>query len=153
LYEAGGIEQFKTPIAHPTDANHLHYGYLPLHVLINSFWRFPSDFNPASETVDMFRWLLQLHPEAAGIKGGGGANRKSTYRQAVDESYPSYYLRLLLRATPTLNPARLHRLNYKERRMTMFLAFKAISGTLQAPLLVRLRGESKDLVQRVVSFL
>jgi hypothetical protein len=37
--------------------------------------------------------------------------------------------------------------------MAMFLAFRATTATIQAPLLARLRGESKDLVQRVVSFL
>jgi hypothetical protein len=102
----------------------------------------------------MFRWLLRLYPEAAGIEGGvGAAHKKTPYQLAVDDELPGYYIRLLLRAAPTLNPAELHRLNYAERRMAMFLAFKAMSGTLQAPLLARLRGVDKDLVQRVVSFL
>ncbi len=83
----------------------------------------------------------------------GAAYKKTPCQIAVSNNLPDYYLRLLLRAAPTLDPAELHRLNYAGRRMAMFLAFKAISGTLQVPLLVRLRGESKDLVQRVVSFL
>ena len=29
LYEAGGVEPFKTPITHPTDAMHEDNGYLP----------------------------------------------------------------------------------------------------------------------------
>ena len=34
---------------------------------------------------------------------------------------------MMLRAVPDLNPADLHRLNYAERRMAMFLAFTAVS--------------------------
>ena len=98
-------------------------------------------------------WLLRLYPEAAGIEGGVGDDIKTPYQLAVDVELPDYYLRLLLRAAPTLNPAELHRLNYEERRGAMFLAFKATTATMKAPLLARLRGESKDLVQRVVSFL
>ncbi len=55
------------------------------------------------------------------------------------------------RAAPTTN---YEELNYEERRMAMFLAFKAATARLQKPfLLTRLRGVDKDLVQRVVSFL
>ncbi len=75
-------------------------------------------------------------------------------------SEAKYYRQLLLRAAPTLNPAELHRLNYAERRMAMFVAFKAITARLQKPflLLARLRSVNKDLVnkdlvQRVGSFL
>ena len=82
-----------------------------------------------------------------------GANKQTPYQIALRKRMPDYYLRLLLRAAPTLNSSELHRLNYKERRMAMFLAFKAMSSSMEVPLLVRLRGESKDLVQRVVSFL
>jgi hypothetical protein len=102
----------------------------------------------------MFRWLLHLYPDAAGIEGGvGPAFKKTPYQLAVDGKLPDYYLRLLLRAAPTLHPAELHRLNFAERRMAMFLAFRAVAATMEAPLLARLRGENKDLVQRVVSFL
>ena len=102
----------------------------------------------------MFRWLLRLYPEAAGIEGGVGAlHKKTPYQLAIDKKLPDYYRRLLLRAAPTLHPAELHRLNYDERRMAMFLAFRAITSTTEASLLARLRGESRDLVQRVVSFL
>jgi hypothetical protein len=155
LYEAGGIEQFKTPIAHPTNATYVQNGRLPLHLFIrHQSDRLRAVSSAISEAADMFRWLLRLYPEAAGIEGGAGARHtKTPYQLAVDRNLPDYFLRLLLRAAPTLHPAELRRLNYAERRMAMFLAFKATSGTLQAPLLVRLRGESKDLVQRVVSFL
>jgi hypothetical protein len=153
LHKAGGIEQFRTPIAHPTDATLWLNDFLPLHLFM--FHQYTKLTSPAtSEDADMFRWLLRLYPEAAGIEGGVGARKKRTpYKLAVDDNLPNYYLRLLLRAAPTLNPAELHRLNYAERRMAMFLAFRAVAATVEAPLLARLRGVNKDLVQRVVSFL
>jgi ankyrin repeat protein len=151
LYEAGGIEPFKTPIAHATKATFFLNGYLPLHSYIGAASH--RRLSVVSEAADLFRWLLRLCPEAAGIEGGGGGAKRTPYQMAVDGELPDYYLRLLLRAAPTLNPAELHRLNYAERRMAMFLAFRASTATIQAPLLARLRGESKDLVQRVVSFL
>ena len=102
----------------------------------------------------MFRWLLRLYPEAAGIECGVGTlHKKTPYQMAVILRLPDYYRRLLLRAAPTLHPAELHRLNYNERRMAMFLAFRATTATMDAPLIARLRGQSRDLVQRVVSFL
>jgi hypothetical protein len=149
FYEAGGIEQFKTPIAHPTDATHYANGRLPLYVFIGKLSRYNS-IATTSAAADMFRWLLRLYPEAAGIEGGVGADKKTPYQLAVDSKLPDYYLRLLLRAAPTLNPAELHRLNYAERRMAMFLAFKATMAGKQTPLLARL---PKDLKQCVVSFL
>ena len=80
-------------------------------------------------------------------------NRKTPYQLAIDKNLPPYYLRLLLRAAPNLNPAELHRLNYAERRMAMFLAFKAVSRNVDPLLMARLRFEKKDLVKHVISFL
>jgi hypothetical protein len=151
LFEAGGVEQFKTPIAHPTKALYSCNGYLPLHLFIqHKFGRSTT----TSETTDILRWLQRLYPEAAGIEGGVGADKMTPYQLAVYGKLPDYYRRLLLRAAPTLNPAELHRLNCAERRMAMFLAFKATTARLQKPfLLARLRGVNKDLVRCVVSFL
>jgi hypothetical protein len=155
LYEAGGIEQFTTPIVDSAPATFSQNGQLTL----LRFVHYQSIFsclgsNLSSEAADTFRWLLRAYPEAAGIEGGvGHGSKKTPYQLAVDRRLPAYYRRLLLRAAPTLNPAELHRLNYAERRMAMFLAFKATTATMEVPLLIRLRGESKDLVQRVVSFL
>ncbi len=157
LYEAGGVEQFKAPVAHPADATYVLNGYLPLHLFVNVNSIYSHNLTPpaTSDYADVFRWLLRVYPEAAGIEGGVGAEWKRTrYQLAIDRNLPKYYRRLLLRAAPTLNPAELHRLNYEERRMAMFLAFKATTARLQKPfLLARLRGVNKDLVQRVVSFL
>ena len=98
--------------------------------------------------------LLRSYPDAAGIEGGIGAGYKKTpYQLAVDNNLPPYYLRLLLRAAPNLNPAELHRLNYAERRMAMFLAFRARTSNIDPPLLARLRFAKMDLVKHVMSFL
>ena len=86
--------------------------------------------------------------------------RMVPYQLAVDKNLPSYYLRLLLRAAPDLNPAELVRLNYEERRMALILAYMPTSDgkpTLRHPpsLLTRLleHGDDKELLKHVVSFL
>ena len=153
LCEAGGQEQVKTTVAHPTNANNGSNGWLPLHCLIDR-QADPLRDSLLSKEADCFRMLLHLYPEAAGIEGGvGAANKKTPYQLAVNKNLPPYYLRLLLRAAPDLNPAELHRLNYAERRMAMFLAFGARARATEPPLLARLRFEKMDLVKHVISFL
>jgi hypothetical protein len=155
LYAAGGIEQFKTPTTPQTDDENDDCGSLPIFrfVTYHSMCICPgSSYVP--EAADMFCWLLSLYPEAAAIEGGVGTRKQTLYQLAVDRKLPDCYLRLLLRAAPTLDPAELHLLNYAERRMAMFLAFKATTARLKTPfLLTRFRDGSKDLIQRVVSFL
>jgi hypothetical protein len=92
---------------------------------------------------------------AAGIEGGiGRAFKKTPYQLAVDHDLPTYFLRLLLRAAPDLDPAELRRLNWAERRTAMFVAFAAVAKQATAPpLLTRLRVTDKQLVKHVVSFL
>jgi hypothetical protein len=108
-----------------------------------------SFFSPVSENAVFFRLMLRWYPEAAGIE----ANNESPYQMAVKYKLDPYYRRLLLRAVPNLNPTELHRLNYAERRMAMFLAFKAAASDPKPLLMARLRYENKDLVKHVVSFL
>ena len=153
LCEAGGQEQVRAPVAHPTKANNKYNGWLPLHVL---FYKQAESLRGShlSKEADYFRMLLRSYPDAAGIEGGIGAGYKKTpYQLAVDNNLPPYYLRLLLRAAPNLNPAELHRLNYAERRMAMFLAFRARTSNIDPPLLARLRFAKMDLVKHVMSFL
>ena len=153
LCEAGGQELVRLPVAHPTDADCNWNGWLPLHCLF--YWNAePLRYSLLSKEADCFRLLLRWHPEAAGIEGGiGAAFKKTPYQLAVDDDLPPYYLRLLLRAAPDLNPAELHRLNYAERRMAMFLAFKAMPSQPEPLLLTRLRFAKKDLLRHVMSFL
>ena len=153
LCEAGGQELISLPVAHPTDADYWLNGWLPLHYLIT--WN-PDPLRDSllSKAADCFRMMLRMYPEAAGIEGGVGVDYKKTpYQLAVDKNLPPYYLRLLLRAAPDLNPAELHRLNYAERRMAMFLAFEAQTKNSEPLLLARLRFAKKDLVVHVISFL
>ena len=153
LCEIGGQGLVRSPVDHLTDANCRYNGWLPLHYLIDRNAKSLCGLLLSKE-ADCFRMLLRSYPEAAGIEGGIGAGYKMTpYTLAVDENLPSYYLRLLLRAAPDLNPAELHRLNYAERRMAMFLAFKALTRNVEPLLLARLRFEKKDLVKHVISFL
>ena len=153
LCKTGGTEQFKEPIAHSSQASYWRNGWLPLHLFIHEFKDLLSE-SLVSEEADCFRMLLRCYPEAAGIMGGVGSRfNKTPYQLAVDKKLPPYCLRLLLRAAPNLNPAELHRLNYEERRMAMFLAFCAVTSDVQTLLLARLRFEKKDLVKHVISFL
>jgi len=153
LCEAGGREAASTAIMHPTNVQDSRNGWLPLHILI--------DLNattlktePLSALADAFRLLLRLYPEAAGIKGGAGSDKKTPYRLAVDKGLPTYYRRLLLRAVPNLNLAELRRLHWAERRLAIFIAFAAVPKQATAPpLLARLRATDKQLVKHVVSFL
>ena len=152
LCEAGGQELIRVPIAHPTDADYALNGWLPLfHALIA--WNAESLRDSLlSQPADCFRLLLRSCPEAAGIEGGGGIVKSTPYQLAVDKDLPPYYLRLLLRAAPDLNRTELHRLNYAERRMAMFLAFAAQSTNIDL-LLPRWRDQNKDLLMHVISFL
>ena len=153
LCEAGGQEQVKTTVAHPTDDNNRYNGWLPLHYLIDRQADSLLD-SLFSDEAGCFRMLLRMYPEAAGIEGGVGvAYKKTPYQLGVGRNLPPYYLRLLLRAAPDLNPAELHRLNYAERRMAMFLAFGARARATEPPLLARLRFAKMDLVKHVISFL
>ena len=152
LCEAGGQELVKMPTVRPTESASSRNGWLPLHCFIpRTIWhRFSS---PLSEEAGFFRLMLRWYPEAAGIEAGNGRLKKTPYQLAVDGKLDPYYLRLLLRAAPNLNPAELHRVNFAERRMAMFMAFRAVTNGVTPLLMARLRFENKDLVKHVVSFL
>ena len=153
LCEIGGQEQVRLQVTHVTDANYKYNGWLPLHFLITYNTK-ALRVSLFSKEADCFRTLLRLYPEAAGIEGGVGAGYKKTpYQLAVEDKLPRYYRRLLLRAAPDLKPAVLHRLNYAERRMAMFLAFRARTFATDPPFLARLRFAKMDLVKHVISFL
>jgi hypothetical protein len=149
-----GVDSLKVQTAHPSSPDEPMNGYTPLHVLIGERAA-ALEVSLLSETADVFRSLLRLYPAAASVVGISGDGRNTTaYALAREKNIPEYYIRLLLRVAPHLNPPYLRRLNYAERRMAMFLAFKAIPATVEdLPLLLRLRAENTDLVARVVSFL
>ena len=150
LLEVGGYEILRTPVIHPTATNYSYNGWLPLHCLLASTIR---PFSPISKKADFLRLLLRWYPEAAGISPGRHGYRDAPYQMAVDNDFEPYLLRLLLRAAPHVHPSELHRLNLAERRMAMFLAFRAAASDPTPLLMARLRFENKDLVKHVVSFL
>ena len=156
LFEFGGQELIKLPTVHPTATNDSCNGWLPLHYFIRYFWLPWREHDLhcfISKEADFFRSMLLWYPEAAGIEAGNGSYKMTPYQLAVERDLNPYYLRLLLRAAPDLNPSELRRLNWAERRMAMFMAFRAVTTDVTPLMLARLRFENKDLVKHVVSFL
>ena len=153
LCEAGGRTLVSAPIIHPTEADYGGNGMLPLHAIVVVWASKLKEESLLSPWADAFRALLRLYPDAAGIEGGSSSEdmRTTPYHLAVDSGLPVYYRRLLLSAAPHLDADERRRLNWKERRIAMFLAFAAFAGN--PPLLLRLRYENKDIVKHVVSFL
>ena len=156
LCKAGGREAASSPVVHPRIAANRDNGWLPLHFMLPLSLRVFHEFrqvdrSPVSPWADAFRILLRLYPEAASVEAGRGGYKTCAYGLAFHEKLPVYYLRLLLRAAPDLNPAELRRLNWAERRQAMFVAFRALSTT--PSVLAQLRYENKDLVKHVVSYL
>ena len=157
LCETGGTVLASAPSAHPTDANYKYNGWLALHHLIARHSYCLREFC-RSKAASFFRILLRFYPEAGGIEGGIDIDvlpfyKTTPYQMAVNAALPPYYLRLLLRGAPNLNPAEFRRLNYAERRMALFLAFKAVTSQKKPVLLKRLCFDNKDLVKLVISFL
>ena len=150
ICDAGGPELVRTPVI-KTNRLTTTNGWLALHFFVAS--NSIRSASPLSEWADFFRLMLRWYPEAAGIEAGSSWMKGTPYQLAVSRNLDPYYLRLLLRAAPDLNPPELRRLNYAERRMVIFLAFRAITKDLKPLLLARLRFENKDLVKHVVSFL
>jgi ankyrin repeat protein len=97
---------------------------LPLHILFAE-GHFES---PLSADADMLRYLLRHYPAAATIPAGPRDENMNPYQLAVKYEYPDFVRRLLLRAAPELDPDELHRLNYEERRIALFLVHCAISN-------------------------
>ena len=163
ICEAGGIEQLKMPIVDPTDTTNYRNGYLPLHLLLHDnsdyFEGKESDTERAGRD-DALRYFLRMYPEAAGIVAGAGKSPATrpmnAYQMALTwcKGISEQYLRLILRAAPHLDPAALHRYNYEQRRMALFVACRArFRKGKKKPLLAQLRLENHDLFRYVVSFL
>ena len=146
----GGPELFRVPTIRGTVERN---GWLPLHYFIDSFFDVLNS-SLFSEATDCVHLMLQWYPEAVSIEAGTGVEyRKSPYQLAVDKNLDTYYLRLLLRAAPHVNPAELHRLNYAERRMAMFLAFRAVFEASKPLIMSKLPSVNMDLLGHVVTFL
>ena len=120
---------------------------LPLHLLIKTF-----ESQPVSPSADIFRFFLSSYPAAANIKD---IDEKTPYDIAVSRNLDDYFLRLLLRADQSINPQELYRLNYQERRMSLFISSgAAIFGSTNEDIIWRMLWiENKEVLKKVVSFL
>jgi hypothetical protein len=124
--------------------NHLS---LPLHIIVDSCNPLLS---PVSETADILRYFIDIYPAAKTVKN---IHEKYPYDYAVEKNLNSYFVRILLRGDPSVNPTLLYDFNYAERRLAMFLAFRAVTRNLKASIWASLRFENKDLLKKVISFL
>jgi ankyrin repeat protein len=131
----------------PPDDTYLGSGELPLHSLI----RYRSEkMSEVSNEGDCFRLLLRLYPAAAGIKDD---ESESPYDVAVYKNLSTYFIRLLLSADPTIDPAQRHNLNFEARRQGMFLAFRALSSNVEPTIWAKMRLKGRDLLEHVISYL
>jgi hypothetical protein len=122
------------------------FGSLPLHLLIDH----KCVVSELSDEADCLRLFLRLYPSSAGIR-----NRclKSPYDLAVEKNLKQYFIRLLLANDPTIDPVQRRDLNFEARREGMFLAFRALSTTLEPTIWTQLRYEDVILLARVMSYL
>jgi hypothetical protein len=130
------------------DENQLYNNYLslPLHLVLKT--DIDIDPSPVSEKADIIRLLIKLYPEGT---NGKDIHDKYPYNYAIENVMISYFIRLLLRGNPKYDL--LHNLNYAERRLAMFLAFRAVSRNVTVTIRANLRFENKDLSKKVISFL
>jgi hypothetical protein len=129
-------------------------GKLPLHAFIHC----RHHISEVSDEGDCFRLLLRLYPAAAGIKDDKSnkvTNQTipmSPYDLAINNKLSTYFVRLLLRADPNIDPLKRHNLNFEARKQGLFLAFRAISGDRKPPILAKIRSEGLDLIRYVFSY-
>jgi hypothetical protein len=120
---------------------------------MHGFLRLVIGASPLSPEADIFRLLLRLYPEAAAVEAGEGNGKKTPYQLAVEMRLSAYFRRMLLRAAPQLDPMELRRLNWEERRLAIFVAFRATFSRGPKPVLARLRLEKRDVLMHILSFL
>lgn len=88
--------------------------------------------------------------ESAGIRDYDG---NTSYTLAVLLHMKPYFIRLLLRADVTIDPAVLRGLNYRERRGAMFLAFSAVSSNRIPSIFALIRKANMSVLEIVFSYL
>jgi hypothetical protein len=130
----------------PTDTTEASSQQLPLHMIILH----QSPILEVSNEANCFRLFLKLYPASAGIKDG---HLRTPYDLAVSEGLSVYFIRLLLNADPSIDLIQKHKLNYAARREGMFLAFRALSTTVEPTIWAELRYEDNDLLRRVITYL
>jgi ankyrin repeat protein len=119
---------------------------LPLHLII----KYKPPRTEVSNEGDCFRLFLKLCLASAGVKDG---HLKTPSDLAVSKGLSVYFIRLLLNCDPTIDPVQRRNLNYAARREGMFLAFRALSTSVEPTIWARLRDEHRDLLQRVILYM
>jgi ankyrin repeat protein len=130
----------------PTATTLSRFLQLPLHLLIAC----KPPRKEVSDEGDCFRLFLKLYPASAGVKDG---HSKTPYDLAVSKGLSVYFIRLLLNDNPFIDPVKRHDLNYAARREGLFLAFRALSTTVEPTIWAKLRHEHRDLLKKVISYL
>jgi hypothetical protein len=130
----------------PSNTDDEDFDRLPLHLLINH----RSLTSKLTVEADCFRLFLRLFPASAGIKDG---HSQSPYDLAVSKNLNKYFIRLLLANDPTIDPAKRKDLNFEARREGMFLAFRALSTTIEPTIWAQLRYKKVELLACVMSYL
>ena len=149
-----------------------HDKYLALHFLTNQIckhWEYITDLR-FKMIEDVLRLLLRIYPAAANIPVSDGKTPCKMILEALKNHHvihpilgenKTYFpqapiiLRLLLMTTnPIEDPEILFDLNYKERRMALFLSKRAVSGDgLVMNIWKELWYTNKELLKVVMSFL
>lgn len=119
---------------------------LPLHMF--TIEEFSYNIAETDPDVDILRFLLKVYPEAVDIPNEEGM---TPYAMCPLEN--TLFRRLMLRAKPQLNYAEFIELNYRPRRMAMFLSYCAINAIGEPNIFCRMREKSTELLKHCISYL
>jgi hypothetical protein len=80
---------------------------------------------------------------------------ETPYATGLKHKIPSYYIRLILRSSPSLNPPHLKELNYQARKIALNIAFrtKKILNANSSWERFRSKDGRDDLIRHIISFL
>jgi len=111
LCAAGGAALAGKTVDHPTDPANRTNGILPLHQVV-TLVSDPARSNPVSLWGDVFRAVLRTYPAAVTVEGGVGpwGDVETPYERAVRLGCAMCHRRLMLCATPNLDPPLLRQL-------------------------------------------
>jgi ankyrin repeat protein len=155
LCEALGRELVEMKVQSPpgVDVDRVYDGWSALCIFVSN--GYVEMGSPVSEAADCFRLLLRACPEVPDFIDI--CNRVIFSWYEVNETTDSYFARLVLgAAAPVTDPkfqGYCQYLNWKARKMAMFLAYKAHTANVEPTVFARLRFEDQTLLRHVVSFL
>ena len=132
------------------DENDDGHTILLLHYIINSIIN-NKLLCSASDVEVILRLVLRCYPAAVNTI----AHSRTPYSMALHAyDFNPHFLRLLLLADRSVDPYRLHQMNYDARRMALFLVTKAVyKDSLIVNIWKELWHANKELLKLVVSYL